>query len=96
MTSLSLCEIILAVTYIIAAFVAYEFIRLKDGELRIIMIGYFTAEFMIYFSGAAYLMSWEGVVPNEVVVFIACLITPKMIIKIWLLDWLVKGRRKKK
>lgn len=92
--SLVISEILFAVIYGIAALVLREFIRSKDGQLRKIMIWYFSVEIFVYLGSAVYFGLVAAQVPiMGIDTFRVIIVLPKVAVKIWLLVWL-KGHRK--
>lgn len=94
---LLLNEIMKAIAWGIGIFVVIEFVRTKDGVLRKIMIAYFSIEVFIYMSGGidTYLQ-WKHRDFISELAFSDIMLIPKDLVKIWLLWYLVRGRKKRK
>lgn len=95
--NLLLSELLFGITYIIAALVLWEFIKTKNGELRIIMITYFSVEIFVYLgSGIYFFLLWEKLTTLSLDSFAIIVTFPKVIVKLWLLKYLKHGRKKLK
>lgn len=88
-------EVLMAIVYLIAIFVVLEFARTKDGVLRKIMIAYFSVEAFMYMASAVY---FAGIRYHFLYIspdlFRATVLIPKVVVKLWLLWYLVKGRKR--
>lgn len=92
--NLPLIEVLLAVVYLVGAFVLYEFIRTKNGALRKIMIAYFADEVFTYVCAALfYLLQSMDKSPIHIHVYLVIILVPKAIIKVILYTWL-RNRKK--
>lgn len=80
---------------VIAVFILRQFVISKNGELRKIMIAYFSIEIFIYGSALVYFwLSENGYKVIPLHFFRIILIVPKALIKIWLLKYLLKNSQK--
>lgn len=87
--NLFISEIIFLVIGAISLSVALEFYRSKNGMLRKIMITYFLVEVFIYLaSGIYFWMAEVGHTGLAIGYFRVMVITPKMLVLLWLLYWL--------
>jgi len=88
-------EFLKAIAWMIGIYVVVEFVRTRDGMLRIIMIVYFSVEVFIYFTSSVNTyLEWKRINVIDRLTFQDVLLIPKDIIKIWLLFWLIKNRKK--
>ena len=93
--SLIINEFLKAIAWVIAIFVMVEFIKSKDGELRKIMIAYFAIEVFIYLSSSIYsYLEWKHIEIISRMVFSDITVSIKDVVKIWLLSWFIRQRRK--
>ena len=87
-------ELLLSLVGGIGVLVLREFIISKDGMLRKIMIAYFSVEVYTYLGMAVYLfLTRYKKIELDIDVVRYILIVPKVLIKLWLLSWLIQGRR---
>src|SRR5579872_6461652 len=94
--NLVLTEVLFAIVYVVAIFVLWEFIRARDGMLRKIMIAYFSVEIFMYLGSAIYFYTaWYKHPIMNPDAFRVIVILPKVVIKLWLLWWLKRGRYEK-
>lgn len=76
----------------IGLFVVREFIMVKNGVLRKIMIAYFCVEVFTYSMSGIFFMGW---LPITIETLRIIVIVPKVIVKIRLLIYLVGTRKKR-
>lgn len=88
---LIISELIFAVIYTIAIMVVVALIKSKDGQLRKIMIYYFTAEAFVYIGSGVYFMHPEVMSINALRIFVC---TPKAIGMLWLYRYLRNQKTK--
>lgn len=92
MTNLILTETMFLIVAAIGLFVVREFVIIKNGVLRKIMIAYFCVEVFTYTISAVFFMGW---LPITIETLRIIVIVPKVIIKIRLLIYLVGTRKKR-
>lgn len=96
-TNILLTEVLFAIIYIIAFFILREFVNAKDGQLRIIMIVYFSIEILMYLGSAIYFyLIHIGKSPISIDTFRLMILLPKVGVKLWLLYYLKFGRVSKR
>lgn len=96
-TNFIIDEVLMIVTLINTAMIVSDFIRSKDGELRKIMIAYFCVELWILGCAIVYMcLSYYDIAPVRVGMFLAMLIAPKFVVKVWLRRWQIKNKNRKK
>jgi hypothetical protein len=95
--NLIITEILFAIVYVIAFLIVREFIKSKDGQLRKIMITYFSIEVLMYLTSALYfILVYLKKDPLPLNSFRIIIIIPKVFVKIWLLWYLKFGRNSDK
>ena len=95
-TNFIILEVLLVVTLINTIIIVDDFIRIKDGQLRKIMIAYFLVECWIWGSAIVYIwMDFYGYRLVRIGVYLMLLVVPKFLVKTWLRRWQINERNKR-
>lgn len=87
-----LSELIFLTIAAIGFFVVKELIESKDGELRVIMIAYYSSIVFMYTFAAIYFI-WPSMM--DLVTFRIIICTPKVITMLWLYSFLRRNKNPK-
>jgi hypothetical protein len=96
-SNLFISELLFTIIVGVAILVFWQLLISKNGMLRKIMLAYFLVEiYMFTFSAIWWYWEDKGVHILPLGTFRMLVLIPKVIVKIWLLWWLVKQNRKPK
>lgn len=88
--NLFVSELLFSIIICVAILVLWQFVRSRNGMLRKIMIAYFIVEIYIFTFSAIYW--YDPFIPVNT--FRMLILIPKVIVKLWLLWWIVKQNKK--
>jgi hypothetical protein len=95
--NLFISELLFTIIVGVAALVFWQLLISKNGMLRKIMLAYFLVEiYMFTFSGIYWYWEDKDVLIVSLNTFRMLVLIPKVIVKLWLLWWLVKQNKKPK
>ncbi len=89
---IALLQTLIAIIFLIAGTILYEFIKTKNGQLRKIMIGYFSCELWKNLIGLILISKYGNEMDDMASLGIFLMVFPKAIVKIFLYRYLVKNK----